>query len=101
MSLRIEDIKKDTTFYEFCCGHGARFIATCDGHKYTDENKNDYWRVYGKNIDTGEVVEFFHLEGHSNYPKLYDYVAYSCPKSLEWEDELSEKVKQSSKEGCC
>lgn len=91
MSLKIEDIKKGMTFYEFSYGHGARFIATGNGHEYTDENKNEYWRVYGKNIDTDEVVEFLHLKGHHSYLKLYDYVAYICPESLEWEEESSEE----------
>lgn len=77
MSLKIEDIKEGTTFYEFGPrGQKAEFVATTDGHEYIDENNNEYWRVYGKNVDTDEEIEFFHLKGYSDYPRLYDYEAY-------------------------
>lgn len=77
MSLKISDIKEGTTFYEFGPqAQKAEFVAICDGHLYIDENNNEYWRVYGKNVKTREEVKFLHLVGFSNYPRLYNYEAY-------------------------
>lgn len=80
MSLKIENIKEGMTFYEFTGSQKAEFVATTDGHEFVDESNNEYWRVFGRNVDTGEEIEFFHLKGYSDYPRLYDYEAYESPE---------------------
>ncbi len=76
MSLKIEDIKEGSTFYEFSGSYKAEFVAIDDGHLFVDENNNEYWKVHGRDVKTDEEVEFLHLKGFSEYPRLYDYEAY-------------------------
>jgi hypothetical protein len=77
--LRIKDIREGMKFWE----SSAQFIAIEDGHKFTDENKNDYWVVHGRNIKTEDLVRFCHIVGFSDYPQLYNYKAYEGHEDFE------------------